>query len=88
MGPVSHRHDEAGAAAGALALEQGGDDLQGGGQAAGREVGDLDGRYRRGRVRERAGPAHVVEVVSRALLVAVADSEPRDRAEDRGARHC
>ena len=50
--------------------------------ASGREVGDLDGRHRRRRVGERAGPAEVVEVVARALLVPAARAEAGDRAVD------
>ena len=43
-------------------------------------------RQRRRRVGERAGPAEVVEVVARALLVPAADAEARDRAVDRVRR--
>ena len=67
--------------------EQRGDDLERGGQPARGEVGDLDGRQRPRCVGERAGPAEVVDVVTGALLVAVAGTEDGDRAEDGRVRH-
>ena len=80
---VRHRDDEVAAEAGALPLEQGGQDLGDRRQRARREVGDLHGRRRRGRVGERARPAEVVEVVADALLVRPAEAEAGERAPDR-----
>src|SRR5262249_57293705 len=51
-------------------------------ERARREVSDLHGRGRRRGVPEHARPAEVVEVVSRSLLMPVADAEAGDRAVD------
>ena len=68
---------------GSLALEQGGQDLRDRRERARRQVGDLHGRRRRGRVGERSRPAEVVEVVPDALLVTAAGAEAGERAPDR-----
>ena len=67
----------------ASAREQRREDLRDRAERSRREVRDLHGRHGRRRVGERAGPAEIVEVVARPLLVAAADAEARDRAVDR-----
>src|SRR5438046_3596652 len=79
---VRHRGDDVLAPSRALALEQGGEDLDEGEQGSSRQVGDLHGRQRWSRVREQTGPADVVEVVSRAHA---ACAEAGDGAVDDGA---
>ena len=64
VGLVRHRDDDARAPAGALALEQRGQDLDHRRLRACGEVGDLHGRKRRGRVVQHTGVAEVVEVVA------------------------
>jgi len=79
---MSHGDDEARAPAGALPLEERREDLGHGSQRAGGEIGDLDRREVRRGVLERARPAEVVHVVSRAGVVACVVPEARDRAAD------
>ena len=86
MRAVHHRDDKAGALACAFALEQGGEDLRHCAECARREVGDREGRQGRRGVPEHSGPAEVVQVVPRALLVAPAESEAGDRAVDGALR--
>jgi hypothetical protein len=83
---VCHRDDDVRAAAGAFTFEEPCDNLERSRQAAGGQVGDLRGRHRRRRVREHPGPAEVVDVVTRAQLVAIPGAEARHGTEDRGWR--
>src|SRR5262245_24681376 len=84
---VRKRDHDVAAPAGTVTLEQGREDLGHGAKPARREIGDLDGWQRRRGVVERPGPAEVVEVVSRALLVATAEAETGDRAVDGAFGH-
>jgi hypothetical protein len=76
---VRHRNGEPCASA----LEQRREDLRDRTERSGCEIRDLHGRHRRRRVRERARPAEVIEVVAGPLLVPAADAETCDRAVDR-----
>ena len=85
VGAVCHRDREAGAAPGALPLEQRRQDLRDGAECAGGEVGGLQRRQPGSGVLEHARPAEVVEVVPGARRVRPRGAEARDRAVD-GAR--
>ena len=87
MRAVGHRDGDPRSLAGALALEQRGQDLDDGSERAGREVGHLDGRPLGRGVFEHPRPAEVVEVVAGAGCVRAGPSEARDRAVDGRARH-
>ena len=82
VGAVRHRDRQPRAAAGALALEQGGEHLDDGAERAGGEVGGLQRRQPGRRVLEHAGPAEVVEVVAGARRVRPVGAEAGDRAVD------
>jgi hypothetical protein len=84
---VRHRDDELRPLARALAREERRKDRRHRAERARREVGDLHGWQRRGRFRERPGPAEVVQIVSRALLVAPAGPEARDGTGHGARRH-
>src|SRR6476660_4005882 len=82
VGAVRHRDDDVAPPARSFALQQCGEDPRHGAEPAGREIGDLDRWPRRRSVPERAGPAEVIEIVTRALLMAAAEAEAGDRAVD------
>ena len=79
---VRHRDRQPRATAGALPLEQGGEHLDDRAERARGEVRGLDRRQPRRRVLEHAGPAEVVQVVSRARRVRPVGAEAGDRAVD------
>ena len=81
---VRHRDGDPGAAAGALALEQGGQHLRDGAERSGGEVGGLQRGHGRRRVGEHAGPAEVVQVVTGSRRVSPIEPEAGDRAVDDG----
>ena len=83
---VCHRDGDAPPAAGPAALQQRREDVDDGAERAGREVGGLNGRYPGSGVGERARPAHVVEVVARALGMPAFVAETCDRADDGASR--
>ena len=84
---MRHRHDDARRSSRASAFEQRRQDLRHRAERAGGEVRDLNGREGMRRVRENAGPAEVVDVVTGPRAVARVVAEAGDGAVDRRVRN-